>query len=406
MAAPSPIFNKTFLVYRCSPLFNFPNPTTPAALRRYNRPLLDLLKGTSLRGVQLSTLEDEIGVDSNIGQLTGVEWSTLPVPRPLRTLDSDLLMDSDDEDDNDEEPRPQMIAITLTYAHPPSVHTALLLPSSGSESSTTSSSSANYPLLLLRFPASTRDAFLHYLSTTFDAFIAPYDLPSSNLCSMLETYLSHRISLSEASLRHRGLYPPPPGKQAKKEEKPVSILAKGKEIVLTLDGNGTIIQDESDQLVGDIPEEEDTRPVLTAMTVTLPAGDLPRLYEGGEAIRELYETYMAGIKRYGREKYLAMTSKRSNDADTTMGGTEEDGENEDYQRLFPEIPKHRTGPLFIALDAYLNSGMGVEAFRLALQKVACSGFVAGGRRVKIFPGGAEVLKVLIDGSAKRFGEGE
>ncbi|RMZ71897.1 CENP-A-nucleosome distal centromere subunit CENP-L [Pyrenophora seminiperda CCB06] len=194
---PYPLYNRTYSLYRTSPLHHGETPLLRhASLRTHAKRLKEQLKGDSVRGVQVDfQAADDT---ARLGPLQECSW--------------DLLGDEDDwidrhAADADESQlslavRPERargIEVSLEYEK--QSYNALLL----RDPDVTSSPDAftALPLLLVKMPGPIRDVFVNYLRTNFDAHVAPLRLPSPFISSSLETYFKHLASRSSTqSIQH------------------------------------------------------------------------------------------------------------------------------------------------------------------------------------------------------------
>ncbi|KAH6629699.1 kinetochore complex Sim4 subunit Fta1-domain-containing protein [Boeremia exigua] len=170
---PYPLYNRTFTLYRASPLHHGSAPLlAPRALRTHAKRLSEQLKGDSIRGVDVA-----FAAASHLGPLESCTWDLLG--------DEDSWIDAHQLQSPTPPPDARGVLVTLDY--PQASYTALLLrdPRPAPPSFTA------LPLLLVKMPAPVRDVFLQYLRTSFDAHVAPLRLPSSFIAAGAETYLRH-----------------------------------------------------------------------------------------------------------------------------------------------------------------------------------------------------------------------
>ncbi|KAK8242832.1 kinetochore complex Sim4 subunit Fta1-domain-containing protein [Phyllosticta capitalensis] len=181
-----PLYNSTFSAYRLSPLYHGSNPLLHGRqLRAHARRLKDLLRGDTLRGVDVHFLD----VGDNRGTLEECSWDLLGDEESWKRVHQ--------ENEGEEEPgefdqapvvqvhEARGIHVRLQYQK--ATHSALILRDLETPSRSDLSDFTSLPLLLVRMPSGVRDIFLDFLSTTFDTRIAPLNLQSSFLSSTLET---------------------------------------------------------------------------------------------------------------------------------------------------------------------------------------------------------------------------
>ncbi|KAK8206990.1 kinetochore complex Sim4 subunit Fta1-domain-containing protein [Phyllosticta capitalensis] len=181
-----PLYNSTFSAYRLSPLYHGSNPLLHGRqLRAHARRLKDLLRGDTLRGVDVHFLD----VGDNRGTLEECSWDLLG--------DEESWDRMHQENEGEEEPgefdqapivqahEARGIHVRLQYQK--ATHSALILRDPETTSRSELSDFTSLPLLLVRMPSGVRDIFLNFLTTTFDTRIAPLQLQSSFLSSTLET---------------------------------------------------------------------------------------------------------------------------------------------------------------------------------------------------------------------------
>lgn len=182
---PYPLYQRSYLLYRLSPLHHAHAALLhPAALDAHARRLREQLQGDRVRGVDVDAPQRD---DGHLGPLQQCTWRLLG--------DEDAWIDSYRE--------PATAALQPHLAR--GIHVALdfetqscsaLLLRDPQLSAAASASEAPHPptalpLLLVRMPSTVRRVFLDYLATAFDAHVAPLRLSSSFLTSSLETYLRH-----------------------------------------------------------------------------------------------------------------------------------------------------------------------------------------------------------------------
>jgi hypothetical protein len=187
---PYPLYNRTYHLYRISPLHHGDAPLfSEPSLRTHAKRLQEQLKGDNVRGVQVDfAASDET---AKLGPLDECTWDTIGDEdawidrhRPSVEPEAAHLTSAQRPD------QARGIQVTLEYER--QSYNALLLRDPGVTSSPTGFTSL--PLLLVKMPGPIRDIFLNYLQTAFDAHLAPLKLSSSFIVSSLETYLKHLSS--------------------------------------------------------------------------------------------------------------------------------------------------------------------------------------------------------------------
>ncbi|CCT61112.1 hypothetical protein IAQ61_000599 [Plenodomus lingam] len=189
---PYPLYNKTYSLYRLSPLLHGDTPLlTERVLRSHAKQLGDQLKGDNVRGVQVDFASAE--ETARLGPLEDCSWDPIGdedawIDRYRHSIDPDASQLSVGWGPE----KARGVHVSLDYEK--QSYNALLLRDPGLTASPDGFTSL--PLLLVRMPGSIRDIFLNYLRTTFDAHIAPLKLPSPFITSSLETYFKHLSSPS------------------------------------------------------------------------------------------------------------------------------------------------------------------------------------------------------------------
>ncbi|KAI4706127.1 hypothetical protein J4E89_009181 [Alternaria sp. Ai002NY15] len=186
---PYPLYNRTYNLYRLSPLHCHDTPLlVDASLRTHAKRLKEQLKGDSVRGVQV----DFAAADdtAKLGPLDECTWELIGdedawIDRHRQSMDPDASQLSSVSQLTPE--RARGLEVSLEYEK--QSYNALLLRDPGVTSSQKGFTSL--PLLLVKMPGPIRDIFLNYLRTTFDAHVAPLKLPSPFITSSLETYFKH-----------------------------------------------------------------------------------------------------------------------------------------------------------------------------------------------------------------------
>lgn len=187
---PYPLYNRTYNLYRLSPLHHGETPLlNDRSLRTHAKRLKEQLKGDNVRGVQVdfAAAEDT----ARLGPLEECTWDVIG--------DEDAWIDRHRQSVDPEASQlsamvspegARGIEVGLEYER--QSYNALLLRDPGVTSSPDSFTSL--PLLLVKMPGPIRDIFLNYLRTAFDAHVTPLRLPSSFITSSLETYFKHLSS--------------------------------------------------------------------------------------------------------------------------------------------------------------------------------------------------------------------
>lgn len=182
-----PLYNRTYNLYRISPLHHGAGPfLDEKTLRSHAKRLKEQLKGDNVRGVQVdfASAEDV----AKLGPLEDCSWDVLGdedawIDRHMQAADPEASQLSAATIPD----RARGIQISLEYEK--QSYNALLLRDPGVTSSLHGFTSL--PLLLVKMPGPVRDIFLNYLRTTFDAHVTPLKLPSAFITSSLETYFNN-----------------------------------------------------------------------------------------------------------------------------------------------------------------------------------------------------------------------
>lgn len=188
---PYPLYNRTYALYRLSPLHHGDAPLlADRALRTHAKRLQEQLKGDTVRGVQV----DFAAVDdtARLGPLEECTWELLGseddwIDHHVRALE--------DPDAAQQPPPTELRGIQVSLEYEKQSYNALLLRDPNTTTSAPPAFTA-LPLLLVKMPSPIRDIFLQYLRTAFDVHIAPLRLPSSFITSSIETYFRHLTSSS------------------------------------------------------------------------------------------------------------------------------------------------------------------------------------------------------------------
>ncbi|KAF2279268.1 uncharacterized protein EI97DRAFT_430362 [Westerdykella ornata] len=182
---PYPLYNRTYLLCRVSPLHTGgASLFDDQVLRSHAQRLKSQLKGDNIRGVEV----DYGGSENALGKLGPLEectWQTIGDEDDWITRHRHLV-DPDASQLSAGTPAEQARGIQVTLEYEKTAYNALLL----RDPSTTTSPEGftSLPLLMLKMPAPIRTIFIHYLSTAFDAHVSTLRLPSTVLISTLESY--------------------------------------------------------------------------------------------------------------------------------------------------------------------------------------------------------------------------
>lgn len=181
---PYPLYNRTYSLFRLSPLHHGDAPLlADRALRTHAKRLKEQLKGDSVRGVQV----DFAGAAEDTARLG-----------PLEECSWELLGDEDawiehhhhrqlhDTDAPQLPPPTEVRGIEVSLEYEKQSYNALLL--RDASNTTAPDGFSSLPLLLVKMPGPVRDMFLQYLRTAFDAHVAPLRLPSTFITDSMETY--------------------------------------------------------------------------------------------------------------------------------------------------------------------------------------------------------------------------
>jgi hypothetical protein len=187
-----PLYGFTYSLYRLSPLYNRKTPLLHrATLNMHARRMRELLKGDSLRGVQVGAMLDT-GVAS-LGPLEDCTWDMIGDEDAWIAAHSSEGVDETADDlsqiDNREISPEVARGLLIRFKYATTTYTALLM---RDPKNTTSPQHFTYlPLLLLRMPGPLRSVVVDHLSSAFDTRIAPMRLRPAFLMSTLEKFLGY-----------------------------------------------------------------------------------------------------------------------------------------------------------------------------------------------------------------------
>ena len=183
---PYPLYATTFTAHRLSPLFHsdvtFDNPT----LRHYASQFRDILAGEVLRGVRVGLIVDEEAL-SRVGALKTVQWSLLKDEESWEEESNANQVTVDDTTIQDI----SHAGILVEVKYEKATYSAILLQDIIRPNHNETPGFSHYPLLLTRMQGSLREAFLDFLSTTFDTRASILKLPSRFLAETAEKYLAN-----------------------------------------------------------------------------------------------------------------------------------------------------------------------------------------------------------------------
>ncbi|PSN71398.1 hypothetical protein BS50DRAFT_282171 [Corynespora cassiicola Philippines] len=193
---PYPLYNRTYQLFRLSPLYHGDGPLLDErVLRSHAKRLREQLKGDSVRGVEVDYAGTE-GALPGLGPLEECDWDVLGdenawISRYVH-VDSSQLSSAADAP-------ARGIVVNLEYER--QSYNAVLY--RDPENTSSPDGFTALPLLLVKMPAPVRDVFLNYLRIAFDAHVAPLKLPSTYLTSVLEKYFDRlSAATSSQSIQH------------------------------------------------------------------------------------------------------------------------------------------------------------------------------------------------------------
>ncbi|KAF2649030.1 hypothetical protein K491DRAFT_698445 [Lophiostoma macrostomum CBS 122681] len=185
---PYPLYNRTYHLYRVSPLHHGDSPLLQdQSLRTHAQRLRSRLKGDSIRGVEVDFVGTE-GALPNLGPLERCNWDIIG-DEDAWIEKQRQLVDPDASEVAASVAPEQARGLDISLEYERTSYNALLLRDPGTTSSPEGFTSL--PLLMIKMPAPIREVVLNYLRTTFDAHISPLKLAPSFLTSTLETYFRH-----------------------------------------------------------------------------------------------------------------------------------------------------------------------------------------------------------------------
>jgi hypothetical protein len=183
---PYPLYATTFTAHRLSPLFHNDATFDAPTLRHYASQFRDILAGEVLRGVRVGLIADEEAL-ARVGALKIVQWSLLKDEESWEEGIDATQMTADDT--TIQEISHAGILVEVTYEK--AAYSAILLQDTIRPNHNETPGFSHYPLLLTRMQGSLREAFLDFLSTTFDTRASILKLPSHFLAETAEKYLAN-----------------------------------------------------------------------------------------------------------------------------------------------------------------------------------------------------------------------
>ncbi|KAF2629156.1 hypothetical protein BU25DRAFT_27598 [Macroventuria anomochaeta] len=188
---PYPLYNRTYNLYRLSPLHHGDTPLlADRALRTHAKRLKEQLKGDNVRGVQVdfASADDT----AKLGPLEDCSWDLLG--------DEDAWIDHhhqlQDPEASQLSPLTEVRGVQVSLEYEKQSYNAILLRDLRSAAAPDGFSSL--PLLLVKMPGPIRQVFLQYLRTAFDAHVAPLRLSSTFITGSMEIYFK-RLSASTST---------------------------------------------------------------------------------------------------------------------------------------------------------------------------------------------------------------
>lgn len=181
------LFNTSWTLHRLSPLHHGKDFETllsnEPALKAYATRLRDQLTGDVLAGLHAAASTGEDDALSRTGALRDCRWEFFGVGPSQR----------------DVHPNASFPGILVTLEYENITYKAALL--AGTDSNTQPRKGVTVlPLLLTRFPNALRRTFITFLTANFDTYCSNLQLPSSFLCSGLETFVGELQNSVDRSL--------------------------------------------------------------------------------------------------------------------------------------------------------------------------------------------------------------
>jgi hypothetical protein len=199
-----PLYGPTYHLYRVSPLYNGTAPLL-ASLAIHARRFRDIIKGDTLRGIQIAAeLQTGNVSQRGAGAFKSCTWELLgdqvawERAHPVDEEEDEVSTLADVSVSEARGVRIEVVYEKATYS-------AVLFGSAREKGMT--AGFTKLPLLFVKMPAPLREAFVGYLTTAFDARITPMKLRSALLSSILETILERSVTRSEEALRELSVFP-------------------------------------------------------------------------------------------------------------------------------------------------------------------------------------------------------
>ncbi|KAI9739149.1 MAG: hypothetical protein M1834_007362 [Cirrosporium novae-zelandiae] len=195
-----PLYNCSFVIHRLSPLYHgVKDIFDPTTLQQYASRLKHVLKGGTLRGVQVGFLGNDEGL-ARAGSFRDCQWKPLLSKyfwQEQQRRREGVQNESQAEDMETPEEQRRGLLIELQYEK--NLYKAILLQHSSPPDVINDSHFTRFPVLLTRMPGPLCKTFLNYLSNTFDTRISVMSLSSQFMSTMLEQYLEDTSS-SQSSI--------------------------------------------------------------------------------------------------------------------------------------------------------------------------------------------------------------
>lgn len=209
---PYPFYGAKYHVYTASPYYRGSAPILDS-LQIHERRFRDTVLGDRLRGIQIANELAGSGSRVSGGTFKSCSWRLIGSEKEWNKRYNN---EENDNDNNDEEDEMSMLDLSAQEArgayveirYERATYNAVLIGDPKEKSRI--DGFTNLPLLLVKMPTALREAFVHYLTTTFDSRITPMKLRSAFLSKSLENILEnaatrHTESLQELSEFPRGL---------------------------------------------------------------------------------------------------------------------------------------------------------------------------------------------------------